>query len=331
MNNKTSLVQIKIISPDLKTFSTKFYIKSENPKGVINNIPLGMDRKFEIFIYADNHLTHYGQTISNIIPGHFYTKEIVLNPINPTDPPIMAEIFELDSKNNYALKFDGENDYLHFQEPIISWNTFTVEAWVKLNGEGGGYHHQNPIFIQRGYYAGIDNVATIALFAEGTYHQVAFAIRSTVGHVQQISGPQPGYGVWHHYAGVVDTNTVYLYMDGNLIGTMPNYQIGGFDEEIAYIELGRHSYNGIDVGFLNGEIDEVRIWNRPLSQNEIQNQMNIPLTGSENGLVAYWKMDEGEGQMINDKTNHGFIGVLGQEKEVDVHDPQWITGILPKY
>ena len=37
-----------------------------------------------------------------------------------------------------------------------------------------------------------------------------------------------------------------------------------------------------------GSIDEVRIWNRALSQEEILANMNCHLTGHEPGLVAYY-------------------------------------------
>jgi hypothetical protein len=41
-----------------------------------------------------------------------------------------------------------------------------------------------------------------------------------------------------------------------------------------------------------GQIDEVRIWDRPLTQEEIQANMNRRLVGDEDGLLAYWNFDE---------------------------------------
>jgi hypothetical protein len=41
----------------------------------------------------------------------------------------------------------------------------------------------------------------------------------------------------------------------------------------------------------NGAIDEVRIWSIARSQADIQSTMNTTLTGSEPGLVGYWKLD----------------------------------------
>jgi hypothetical protein len=44
---------------------------------------------------------------------------------------------------------------------------------------------------------------------------------------------------------------------------------------------------------LSGNIDDVRFWNRPLSETEIMKDYNRYLVGNENGLVGYWTLDEG--------------------------------------
>jgi len=42
----------------------------------------------------------------------------------------------------------------------------------------------------------------------------------------------------------------------------------------------------------NGLLDEVRIWNTALSQSAIRSNMNSQLTGTESGLLAYYRFDE---------------------------------------
>ncbi len=54
--------------------------------------------------------------------------------------------------------------------------------------------------------------------------------------------------------------------------------------------------------FFNGKIDDVRIYNRVLSTEEIQANMHTPLTGEEDGLVGYWSFDEGTGQITYDSS-----------------------------
>ena len=57
--------------------------------------------------------------------------------------------------------------------------------------------------------------------------------------------------------------------------------------------------------YFRGRIAEVRVWNRALSTGELQ--MNLCGVDSQSeGLVAYWKMNEGEGHIFKDATGHGY-------------------------
>ena len=55
-----------------------------------------------------------------------------------------------------------------------------------------------------------------------------------------------------------------------------------------------------------GRVCEVKVWNRALSPSEIQLGIcGVDPTSSE-GLVAYWKFNEGEGHIFHDATGHGY-------------------------
>jgi len=68
----------------------------------------------------------------------------------------------------------------------------------------------------------------------------------------------------------------------------------------------------------DGVIDEVRIWNAVRSKREIQKNINEYLNGDETGLVGYWKMNEGNGGIIKDISNH--------QADATIADAQWIQG-----
>jgi len=57
-------------------------------------------------------------------------------------------------------------------------------------------------------------------------------------------------------------------------------------------------------------MDEVRIWDRALSQSEIEANMCGELIGSEDGLVGYWKFNESTGTTIYDLSSSEFDGNL---------------------
>ena len=67
---------------------------------------------------------------------------------------------------------------------------------------------------------------------------------------------------------------------------------------------------GDNYAYFNGEISEVRIWNRARSAEEIALYANCKLTGREEGLVFYADFATGSGTTLYDLTdnmNHGTI------------------------
>lgn len=77
-----------------------------------------------------------------------------------------------------------------------------------------------------------------------------------------------------------------------------------------YSKLGNSSfwigYSYEDGRFLDGDICECRVWNRILTQEEIQAKNHFYTVSPEaEGLVAYWKFDEGAGIVVKDHTNNG--------------------------
>jgi hypothetical protein len=57
-------------------------------------------------------------------------------------------------------------------------------------------------------------------------------------------------------------------------------------------------------------MDEVHLWNRARTTEEISQDRNVRLAGTETGLVAYYRMDEGAGRTLRDAStnaNHGLL------------------------
>ncbi len=107
---------------------------------------------------------------------------------------------------------------------------------------------------------------------------------------------------WVHIAWVKDGRRYRLYRDGELFADKqapPRF----FTAETAYW-IGR-----VD-NYFRGQLAEVRIWSRARSEDEIKTDMNRRLSGTEDGLVAYWPLDEGEGGVIHDLTANANQGTI---------------------
>lgn len=75
--------------------------------------------------------------------------------------------------------------------------------------------------------------------------------------------------------------------------------------------------------YLDGKISEVRIWNKTLTAEEINAPAHFYTVDPESeGLVAYWKFDEGAGNTIKD------YSVNGNDLTVD-SNPGWTKVSLP--
>jgi hypothetical protein len=127
-------------------------------------------------------------------------------------------------------------------------------------------------------------------------HQAGLRIWNTHNNIR---GWDSGIDVSCGGAGLAPAYTSLTIQRGTFEGDLtfpaiPN--IGGWDEQ------GRHP------GF-NGVIDEVRVYSRALSDEEMERQRE---QSASQGLIAYYPMDEGKGDIAADTSGHGHDArVLG--------------------
>ena len=119
---------------------------------------------------------------------------------------------------------------------------------------------------------------------------------------------------WLHIGYSWDGTTVTWYTNGVNSGT------SSLSGTLA-CSAGNLTFGESADGYLyyGGLMSEVRIWNIARSEVEIQADMYKELTGTEEGLVGYWKLNEGSGIIAYDSSvndNHGTL----------YGDPIWFTG-----
>jgi hypothetical protein len=180
-------------------------------------------------------------------------------------------------------------------------NAFTVEAWVWLPG---------AISEERGI------VGCCSLGDEGTQsHGWVLGVGDGQFGLGLVSRGASGRTIvpsrgdayperWQHLAAVYDGVEVRLYVDGQLRN--------GSDEpsgdvpypDPARLLIGGDEFSGALQCF-SGRIDDVRLWKRARSGAEIKRTMNCRLKGDEPDLVAYWRLDQSEGELAPDSTKDG--------------------------
>lgn len=124
---------------------------------------------------------------------------------------------------------------------------------------------------------------------------------------------------WVHIAIVYDATTrERLYYQNGVLVASDN-------AASSSVNLSRGCYVGYSYDstrWLPGEISELRIWSKQRSADEIANSAYYVDPKSE-GLIAYWRFNEGTGSVIHDYTGHGN-DITGSG------EPAWINVELPE-
>jgi len=94
-----------------------------------------------------------------------------------------------------------------------------------------------------------------------------------IGGWQYILGPTLVEGTWYHIAGTYDGQEMILYVDGEPVGTtQTSGKINVTPDPVCVGNLVNAAGGGQNE-YWSGVIDEVRIWNRALSEEEVKTNM----------------------------------------------------------
>jgi len=239
-------------------------------------------------------------------------------------------------KIGQGLSFDGVDDQVVLPTSAVlsMTSSVTVSAWIRRQGNAATYAR----IFEHGMVSGAPNLE-YSLIIDNT-DKLAFGL--TTGGVadETPSNATLPQNVWIHVVGTWDGTNKRLYINGSLDRTIA--QSGTITEQNNTNTLGyrigpMHNFNGL--------IDDVRIYNRALSADEIKRLYRIggtlklgssqaQNTGSlTKGLVGYWSFDESTHGTtsvadLSGNNNRGFmingpqkaIGKIGQGLSFDVVD-----------
>lgn len=195
--------------------------------------------------------------------------------------------------------------------PEFALQQFTVEAWVQRIGAGYGFTTDA---------AGGGVVSKPAEGAVGSFlgswylvwnnaGQAYFSVTHTLGSngVEMQAPPVSTPLARHHLAAVVAADSVRLYVDGVRSAAAP-WTLGTVYVGTNDVLIGACNFGSGYLRRLDGEIDDVRIWDHARTGAEIASSMFCHLSGTEPGLVAYYPFDASD---LTDATGHGHTGTVG--------------------
>jgi hypothetical protein len=168
-------------------------------------------------------------------------------------------------KYGNAIKFDGSNDYLYCNNNTVLNPTtaITIEAWVNISNYaasgkwpgivGKGNNVQYQIYLEQSSSQIVGSVYNSTSYKSCTF--------SNYGNVS--------LNTWHHIVMTYDsvTGKINTYLNGVLNSTCSHSGNLAITIEPVYIGLKPNDY-------FNGTIDEVKIYNRALSADEVKENYN---------------------------------------------------------
>lgn len=176
-----------------------------------------------------------------------------------------------------ALSFDGTDDEVIIPDnaALQLTNTMTLEGWMYLNS----FSNEPPMVTK-----GDDNGYIIWVGGDG---RPACRIG---GGTTTIQSPSPiTLNTWHHIAVTYDGSIRRMYINGTQVATVSNPAVANTGTNP--VRLGR--WQAPASRLLNGQLDEVRIWNLARTCEQINSVKDRELIGNESGLVAYYNFNQG--------------------------------------
>jgi hypothetical protein len=160
-----------------------------------------------------------------------------------------------DSRRGMCLSFDGSGDYVALYSFTVNANNGTISLWFKTSADfSANYGSQGNLISQNNRYH-----SYLAVVGNGTGPYGIVGETNTNDNYFVIIQVAPA-GEWNHIAVSFYNRTAKTYLNGELIDTRLVSD--------PYLTLDR--IGGITQEFFNGLIDEVRIYNRALSAEEVE-------------------------------------------------------------
>ncbi len=215
-----------------------------------------------------------------------------------------------------GLSFDGVNDVAVISaDPALDFISGTIEFWVKPTYNTLGYSPvlvamRNTSQVRFSIHMGASR-DLIGLWNGSNYISFNYAFNQDEWYHIAIVFNHGSYTDFDILINGADIST--LAFGGQFLSTTSgiNFSVGRQDG---------YSTDGQGEPFV-GSIDELRIWDRVLSADQINQYIDFEREGDETGLIGYYKMNEGAG-------SSSANAVSGSVGDLTISGSTWTDGKL---
>ena len=232
-----------------------------------------------------------------------------------TEPPVVSEgTLQLNGTDRY-MRIPSADDF-----NIAIGESYTVTCKVKMPFSGSSCR-----FVSKRSYTGTANSGTVGWEMWGDMNASTRFSTNLSPAGSPWGGKGNGTGVtftenqWVHLTWVFDwnENTTNIYVDGVLGESKPlhaDFQSKSLENNFdVLVGAGYSNSDGsasVPAYFMNGEMDDLRFYNKALTLDEIKADMDATVDGTTDGLVAAYDFTDISGGEVSDISGHGHTGTL---------------------
>jgi parallel beta-helix repeat protein len=259
-------------------------------------------RTYGCEIYAS--VVHCDPLTSNFVSYSVEGKFRNIQPLSTSDASFVK------GKFNDALKLSARfrESVEVMNTPVLANQNFTISFWIQNSDEAEPYGHVIS-HVNFGGTAGWVFDMTSTTGSQPFEQKLQFGVTNRQGRLMAPGEVQIPQDRPVHVAGVFDGTVVKVYLDGVQAGEI-SYRGEYNSDPGTPLRIGSASYS-TSTHRWSGIIDEVSLYNSPLSSDEIaelagRSEVSVAIGGIQDKLAAHWTFDRD----VRDASGNGNDGSL---------------------
>lgn len=192
------------------------------------------------------------------------------------------------SQSQAALDFDGIDDKVRVPgavDLISGSQEVSMACWVSLNNSAPGFPDFDGIMGFRNEFSADFYLLQLSATEIEARFRNSNNQEFTIVHNGDFQ-----IGTWQHFALTYDGSYMRLYMNGSQVDSLAaNGTLGnaGTDLMVGFIDFQAFTFG------MTGKIDEVGVWNRKITQEEINCMISSKISPASQGLQVYLDFNDG--------------------------------------
>ncbi len=203
--------------------------------------------------------------------------------------PIVTSVPTIHNRNN--VNFTMRQDY-----ELTSWS---IEFLINIDRLGTSVGELNNQAIFAAFASDGKDGEIYSRFGDAPIKGNVFQVKNQGTQIN--SATEFEANKWYHIAMVNDGAKLTLFVNGkeDISIASPN--------KVTQLDRNKFHLGNTDYLKANVMMSELRFWTKAISADQIKNNM-YSVDPNTDGLEAYWKLNEGNGNEFQDSTGHGNIG-----------------------